>query len=57
MLRTYLLTFTALDTVGSFTVLAAGDDVVVIVPGVPVVECLMGILCGKQIRDADPLWT
>ena len=35
----------------------AGDDVVVVVPGIPVVKSLMGILCGKQVRNTDSFWT
>ncbi len=57
MLRTYLLTLAAPYAVGRFAVFSTGDYVVVIIPGVPVMESFMGILRRKQIRDTNPLGT
>ena len=53
MLGTDLLALSAADTGRSLSVAFTGDDIVVVVPCVPVVEGFMRIQGGEHVRDPD----
>lgn len=55
MLGAYSLAFTAPDAVGSLSVSASGDDVIVIIGSIPVVESFMGVPGREQVGDPDAL--
>ena len=48
MLRALCFTGSALQTVGSLSVSASGDDVIVIIGSIPVVESFMGVLAENR---------
>ena len=53
MLRTYPFTFPAFDTVRCPSMSVSGYNVVIIIPGIPVMKGFMRIQRRKEIRNAD----
>ena len=57
MLRTDSFTASALDAVGSSTVVFCRQYIVVVIVCVPVMESILGVIYRKEIWDSDLLWT